>query len=195
MSVREDIWASLRGYVALAVLFGGIYALFVLGVGQLFFNHTANGSLVTAHGAVVGSSEIGQPFSGAQWFWGRPSATSGADGKPQPYNADNSGGTNYGPTNPALITEIKGNMAPYKGLAPSQLPPDLVESSASGLDPDISPEAALIQVPRVAAARGVSQASLRALIAAHTHQPWLGLYGAARVNVLELNLALASGGS
>ncbi len=196
MSMREDIWASLRGYLALAVLFGGVYSLFVLGVGQLFFHHTANGSLVTYQGRVAGSSEIGQQFTGPQWFWGRPSATvSSTSGKPQPYNADNSGGTNYGPTNPALIQEIKGNMALYKGIPPSRIPPDLVESSASGLDPDISPAAALIQVPRVAAARHVSQAALRALIAAHTRQPWLGLYGAPRVNVLELNLALASGGS
>ncbi len=193
MSMRQDLWASLRGYVALAVLFGGIYSLFVLGVGQLFFNHTANGSLVSYHGRVVGSSEIGQAFSGPQWFWGRPSATTGANGKPQPYNADNSGGTNYGPTNPALIQEIKANMKLYKGIPPSKIPPDLVESSASGLDPDITPQSALIQVPRVAAARHVSQASLDALIARYTRRPWLGMYGAARVNVLELNLALANG--
>jgi K+-transporting ATPase ATPase C chain len=197
MSVREDLWASVRAYLALAVLLGGIYSLFVLAVAQLFFPATANGSLIAQNGQVVGSRLIGQPFTGPEWFWGRPSATvsSTDSSRAQPYNADNSGGTNYGPTNPALIREIQANMKPYRGIAASLIPPDLVESSASGLDPDISPQAALLQVPRVAAARHVSAASLRALIAAHTQPPWLDMFGAPRVSVLELNLALANGSS
>lgn len=186
MSLRQEIWASLRGYVVLAALFGGLYSLFVLGAAHVLSPHTANGSLVTSGGQVVGSTLIGQAFTGPRWFHGRPSATS-----PTPYNAANSGGTNYGPTNPALISEVAANMAQYPGIAAAAIPPDLVESSASGLDPDITPQAALIQVPIVAAARGMNPAMVRALVAQFTEKRWLGMYGAPRVNVLELNLALA----
>lgn len=193
MSMRQHLWTSVRAFLALAVLLGGIYSLAVLGVAQALFPSEANGSLVIRQGQVVGSRLIGQNFTGPEWFHGRPSATIGADGKPEPYNAGSSGGSNLGPTNPAIVQEIRDNLATVQGVPPDRVPPDLVESSASGLDPDVTPEAALVQVPRIAAARGVPAARLEALVRASTKGRWLGIFGHPRVNVLELNLALAQG--
>lgn len=194
MSVVENLWASIRGYVVLALLCGGVYSLVVWAVAQGFFPATANGSLVIQHGQVIGSRWIEQGFSGPEWFHGRPSATT-----PTPYNAANSGASNLGPTNPALIKEVAANLSQYthEGIAAADVPPDLVESSGSGLDPFISPAAALVQVPIVAQARHLPAAELRTLVARYTDKAWLGMFGAPGVNVLELNLALerlASGG-
>ncbi len=187
MSVAANLWASVRGYVVLALLCGGIYSLVVWGVAQGFFSATANGSLIVQHGQVIGSRWIEQGWSGPEWFHGRPSATT-----PTPYNAANSGATNLGPTNPALIKEVEDNLSQYthEGIAAADVPPDLVESSGSGLDPFISPASALVQVPIVAQARHLPPAQLRALVARYTQKAWLGMYGAPGVNVLQLNLAL-----
>ncbi|MHB2023322.1 MAG: potassium-transporting ATPase subunit KdpC, partial [Mycobacteriales bacterium] len=174
--------------IALVVLGLG-YNLLLVGIGQAFFSAQANGSLVKYHGRVVGSRLIGQQFSSARFFQGRPSATSPS------YNAAASSASNYGPTNPALLTEIKTNLAAVlkanPGVKADQVPPDLVESSGSGLDPDISPAAAYLQVPRVAKANHLPVATVRALVASHVRGRFLGIYGAPYVNVLELNLALA----
>jgi len=186
VSLRQEIWAAIRGYLMLAALCGGVYSLLILGVGRTFFPQSATGSLVTSGGQVVGSRLIGQAFNGPQWFHSRPSATT-----PTPYNAANSGGTNFGPTNPALFAEIRANLKLYPGIAPADIPPDLIESSASGLDPDITPRSALIQIPAVAADRDMPPAELRTLVDQYTAPRWLGMYGAPTVNVLALNLALA----
>lgn len=183
------IWSALRLVLASFLVLGLGYNLLMVGVGQAFFSHQANGSLVKVHGRVVGSSLIGQSFTSAKYFQGRPSATS-----PTPYNAASSAASNYGPTNPALLKEIKTNLAAVlkanPGLKASQVPPGLVESSASGLDPDISPAAAYLQVPRVAKANGLSTSSLRSLVKAHVTGRFAGIYGAPHVNVLKLNLAM-----
>lgn len=192
---------SLRPALVLVLLLTGItglaYPLAMTGAAQLIFPAQANGSLIEKNGTVVGSALIGQAFTSDRYFHGRPSATTGADPAdasktvPQPYNAVNSMGSNLGPTNPALMDRVKGDMAALKAENPAAaVPVDLVTTSASGLDPDISPEAALFQVPRIARARGVNEDVLRRLVAQSTQERTFGLLGEPRVNVLALNLAL-----
>jgi potassium-transporting ATPase KdpC subunit len=172
----------------LTVLTGIVYPALVTGIGALFFADLAQGSLVAAGGQLRGSRLIGQPFSEAKYFWGRPSATT-----PMPYNASSSSGSNLGPLNPALAEAVQARIAALKAASPAQsapLPVDLVTASASGLDPHISPAAAEWQVGRVARARRLAPAVVRALLAKHTEGRQWGVFGEPRVNVLALNLAL-----
>lgn len=171
-----------------SVLTGVLYPLAVTGITQALFPSQANGSLIRRDGAVLGSALIGQPFSEAKYFWSRPSATT-----PFPYDPQSSGGSNLGPTNPALLDQVKDRVTALRAADPQQsgpVPVDLVTASASGLDPDISPAAAEYQVPRVAEARHMSEKQVRALVEKYTHARQLGFLGEPRVNVLELNLAL-----
>jgi K+-transporting ATPase ATPase C chain len=186
----RQLRSSILIFLVLTVLTGLIYPLAVTALAQVIFPHQANGSLIEKDGKPVGSALIGQPFAGPRYFWGRPSATS-----PSPYNAVNSGGSNLGPTNPDLIKRVKADVERLRaanGHAGDQtpVPVDLVTSSASGLDPHISPAAAFYQVNRVALARGLDSTALRRLVEKHVEGRWLGLIGEARVNVLELNLDL-----
>ncbi|MCP3711762.1 potassium-transporting ATPase subunit KdpC [Paraburkholderia sp. CNPSo 3274] len=175
-------------FVVLTVITGGIYPLVVTAVSQAVFSRQSNGSLIEKDGKPVGSSLIGQQFDAPYYFWGRVSATT-----PNPYNAQNSGGSNLGPTNPALADEVKGRIAALHDADPSNtmpVPVDLVTSSGSGLDPDITPAAAAYQAARVAKARGLPLDQVDGLIAQHTSGRQLGIFGEPRVNVLTLNLAL-----
>ncbi|MGE5145644.1 MAG: potassium-transporting ATPase subunit KdpC [Candidatus Eiseniibacteriota bacterium] len=193
--------AQIRPALVLLVLFtalcGLAYPLAVTGVAETLFPANAGGSLVMRGGTVIGSRLIGQNFTQDKYFWPRPSATTGPDPKdpaktiPQPYNAAASGGSNYGPTSKALMERIAGDVARLRGADQDQkVPVDLATASASGLDPDISPAAAAFQVPRVAKARGLPEAEVRALVARLTEGRDLGFLGEPRVNVLSLNLAL-----
>jgi K+-transporting ATPase ATPase C chain len=175
-------------FVALSVVTGVVYPAVVTAIGQAAFSHQANGSLIERDGKVIGSAIIGQQFDAPGYFWGRLSATT-----PNPYNAGNSGGSNLGPTNPALADEVKARIAALHELDPGNgaaVPVDLVTSSGSGLDPDISPAAAAYQVPRVAKERGMSVAEVEAIVARATSGRQFGLLGEPRVNVLKLNLDL-----
>jgi potassium-transporting ATPase KdpC subunit len=174
--------------VALTVLTGGIYPLAVMGVARLLFPAQAAGSLITRDGVVVGSALIGQPFSDPKYFWSRPSATSAV-----PYDAAASSGSNLGPLNPALQVDVRVRIEALRAADPGNVdvvPVDLATTSASGLDPHITPAAAEYQVARVARARGLTEERVRALVAEHTAGRQLGVLGEPRVNVLELNLAL-----
>lgn len=175
-------------FLGLTVITGVAYPLLVTGAAQAVFPHEANGSLVQTGGRAVGSSLIGQSFDEPRYFWSRPSATS-----PDPYNGASSGGSNQGPTNPALGDAAKKRIAALHAADPQNpapVPVDLVTASGSGLDPEISPAAARYQVGRVARARGMDAATVQALVDAHTKGRQLGVLGEPRVNVLELNLAL-----
>jgi K+-transporting ATPase ATPase C chain len=172
----------------LTLLCGVLYPAAVTAIGRVAFARQADGSLVEAGGTIVGSSLIGQPFSAPGHFWGRPSATA-----PMPYNAAGSGGSNLGPTNPALLDAVKARVAALQAADPANrapIPVDLVTASASGLDPEISVAAAEYQAARVAAARKLPVEQVRALIERYRQDPVLGFLGEARVNVLALNLAL-----
>jgi len=174
--------------LVMTVLTGLVYPLAVTGIAQLLFPHQANGSLIVRDGKVIGSELIGQYFDDPKYFWGRPSATS-----PFPYNAAASGGSNLGPTNPALIDAVKARVAALRAADPGNdrpVPVDLVTASGSGLDPHISPAAALYQVNRVARVRGMEEKAVHTLIVQHTEERWVGLLGEKRVNVLRLNMAL-----
>jgi K+-transporting ATPase ATPase C chain len=183
--------------VALTLITGLIYPLVMTGLAQVLFPRQANGSLIEQGGKVVGSALIGQPFTGDGYFHGRPSATTRPDPNDAtktvdaPYNAANSGGSNLGPTNKALIERVKGEVGKLKEQNPSApVPIDLVTASGSGLDPHITPLAALFQVPRVAKARNMPQDRIRQLVDQNTEGRTLGLLGEPRVNVLALNVAL-----
>lgn len=183
--------------VCLTILTGLVYPLALTGLAQVLFPWQANGSLVERDGKVIGSALIGQNFTRPGYFHGRPSATTDTDPKdpsktiPAPYNAANSGGSNAGPTSKALIERIQGDVKALKEENPgTPIPVDLVTTSASGLDPDISPAAALFQVPRVAKERGLPEDRVRALVTSHIEGRFLGVIGEPRVNVLELNMAL-----
>ncbi len=183
--------------LAMTALTGFAYPLAMTGVAGFVFPHQANGSLVERDGHVVGSTLIGQNFTGATYFHGRPSATTDTDPAdatktvPAPYNAQNSGGSNAGPTSKALLDRVKGDAGTLAAQNPgAAVPVDLVTTSASGLDPDITPAAALFEVPRVAAARHLPREQVEQLVAVHTTGRLLGLIGEPHVNVLELNLAL-----
>ncbi|MCL2450561.1 MAG: potassium-transporting ATPase subunit KdpC [Polyangiaceae bacterium] len=188
-----QIRAALASLLALTLVTGVAYPLLVTGIAQAAFPHQANGSLIVQDGHVVGSSLIGQSFEGPKYFWGRVSATTDSNGKAFPYNAGSSVGSNLGPTNPALADEVKARLEALHAADPGNdapVPVDLATSSGSGLDPDISPAAAEYQVRRVARARGLDEARVRAAVTAHTSDRQFGILGEPRVNVLELNLAL-----
>jgi K+-transporting ATPase ATPase C chain len=183
--MKKHIVTSLLYTVVTAVLLGVVYPLAVTGLAHLIFPRQAEGSLIERNGALVGSHLIGQPFSGPGYFWSRPSAAGTG------YDAANSGGSNYAPTNSALVTRVTATVQTLnpKGTG-AAVPIDLATASASGLDPDISPAAAFYQVTRVAAERHVSEDAMRSLVAAHVTPRQFGLLGEPRVNVLELNLDL-----
>jgi K+-transporting ATPase ATPase C chain len=183
--------------IILTLITGLVYPLVMTGIAGVLFPNQAQGSLVTADGKVVGSTLIGQEFTSDKYFHGRPSATTAPDPNdssktvPAPYNAANSGGSNLGPTNKALIDRVKADVDKLKQENPSApVPIDLVTTTGSGLDPDITPEAALFQVPRVAKARNIPEDQLRQLVNDHVQGRLLGLFGEPRVNVLALNMAL-----
>jgi K+-transporting ATPase ATPase C chain len=172
-----------------------IYPGVITGLAQVFFPSQANGSLLYVNGKPIASSLIGQYWTQAQYFHGRPSATNNPQGTPAPYSADNSGASNLGPTNQTLITTVQQRIADLKKENPdvpagTPIPADLVTASGSGLDPDISVAAAYYQIPRVAKARGMTQEEVRNIVDAHVTGRFLGIFGEPRINVLELNLAL-----
>ena len=188
--------------VALTLITGLVYPLVMTGIAGVLFPYQAQGSLIEKDGKVVGSALIGQEFTSERYFHSRPSATLGPDpADPSktvaaPYNAVNSMGSNLGPTNKALIDRVKGDVDTLKAENPSApVPIDLVTTSGSGLDPDITPESAYFQIPRVAKARNMSEDSLRQLVAGQIVGRTLGVFGEPRVNVLALNLALDGAGA
>jgi len=175
-------------FALLTIVTGVVYPLAVTGIAKIAFPNQAAGSLVVKNGQAIGSTLVGQNFSDPKYFWGRPSATS-----PMAYNAANSGGSNQGPTNPALVDAVKGRIDALKAADPTNtadIPVDLVTASASGIDPEISVAGARYQVARIAKARGISPDVIEAQITRHTVERLFGLLGEPRVNVLELNLEL-----
>jgi len=183
--MKKNLITAALMTVVTTVLLGFIYPLVVTALAQILFPRQANGELLRRDGRVIGSRLIGQPFSSDRYFHSRPSAAGAG------YDAANSAGSNLGPTNARLIARVDTYAAALQKENPSvPVPVDLVTTSASGLDPDITPAAAYFQVPRVARARGLSEKRVRALVAAHVQPRQLGILGEPRVNVLELNLAL-----
>ena len=192
---RQYIRPAVVLTIILTIVTGFIYPGIVTGLSQLIFPNQANGSLLTVNGKVVGSELIGQYWTQPQYFHGRPSATlNPSTGTPEPYAADNSSASNAGPTNASYIQTVQQRVAVLKKENPNAptgaVPDDLVTASASGLDPDISIAGALYQAPRIAQARGLSLAQVQQLINDHETGRFLGIFGEAYVNVLDLNLAL-----
>ena len=184
---------ALVSFLALSAITGLAYPLLVTGAAKVLFPHQAGGSLIVRDGKVIGSEWIGQSFTDPGHFWGRPSATVDASGKPLPYNGANSGASNLAPSNPDLAKAVQERIAALRTADPEAtgpVPVDLVTASGSGLDPHISPASAEFQVRRVAKARGLEEPKVRELVARHTERPQLGILGEARVNVLKLNLDL-----
>jgi len=193
----REIRPAIVVLVALTLITGLAYPLAMTGIAEVLFPRQAQGSLIEQDGKVVGSALIGQEFDSEKYFHGRPSATTAPDPNdstktvPAPYNAANSGGSNLGPSNKALIDRVQGDVDKLKQENPSMpVPQDLVTTSASGLDPHISPEAALFQVPRIAKARNLPEDRVRQLVVDNTEGRLFGLLGEPRVNVLQINLAL-----
>jgi len=188
MTIRKELRTGLGFLVCMTVLLGLAYPLAVTALGQAFFPWQASGSPLAREGTVVGSALIGQTFTAPGYFWGRPSATA-----LQAYNAMASAGSNLGPSNPALTEAVASRLASLREADPGHtaaVPVDLVTASGSGLDPHVSPAAALFQVGRVAKARGLTEEAVRALVESHLEGRQFGVLGEPRVNVLELNLAL-----
>lgn len=198
-SLPRELLTALRLTLVIAVVTGLIYPFVITGIAQAAFHDQANGSLITRNGQVVGSSLIGQQFTKPEYFHGRVSSTVSADDptKAQPYNAANSAGSNYGPSNKALIDRVSNDVETIRkdnGLGSNgQVPVDLVTSDFSGLDPDITEASALLQVDRVATARNLDAAKVRALVQRHVQGRILWIFGQRHVNVLEANLALDNG--
>jgi K+-transporting ATPase ATPase C chain len=193
----REIRPAIVVLVALTLITGLVYPLAMTGIAKVVFSRQAEGSLIERDGKVVGSALIGQEFTSDKYFHGRPSATTAPDpadpskSVAAPYNAANSGGSNLGPSNKALIDRVQGDLDSLKKENPSAaVPADLVTTSGSGLDPDISPEAAYFQVPRVAKTRNLAEDKVRQLVSEHVQERFLGVLGEPRVNVLLLNLAL-----
>lgn len=183
--MKRDLVTSVLMTIVTTVLLGIVYPLVITGLAQLFFRDNANGQLIVRSGRVIGSRLIAQPFTGDRYFHPRPSDAGNG------YDAASSGGTNLGPTNRKLIARVKADTAALQAENPGQpVPIDLVTTSASGLDPDLSPAAAFFQVPRVARARGLDEDAVHALVEKRMQPRQLGFLGEPRVNVLELNLAL-----
>jgi potassium-transporting ATPase KdpC subunit len=183
--MKKNFMISIWMTVATTLLLGIVYPFVVTILAQTLFPSQANGSLITRNGKIVGSRLIGQPFSSPGYFRSRPSAAGNG------YDAENSGGSNLGPTNKTLIERVNGDVKKLHAENPaSPVPMDLITTSASGLDPHISPDAAAFQAPRVARERGMTEADVTAIIARHTEARQLGFLGEPRVNVLELNLDL-----
>lgn len=186
--MKDQLRPALTMLLLMTVLTGLVYPLAVTGLAQVFFPDQANGSLIVRQGKVIGSKLIGQYFDKPEYFWGRPSATSSFS-----YNATASGGSNLGPTNPLLIEAVKARIVALRAADPgndSPIPVDLVTASGSGLDPHISPAAALYQVKRVARARTLDETTVYKLVGQHTEERQFGFLGERRVNVLQLNLTL-----
>jgi K+-transporting ATPase ATPase C chain len=193
----REIRPAIVVLVALTLITGLVYPLVMTGIAQVIFPYQASGSLIERDSKVVGSELIGQDFTSDKYFQGRLSATTAPDPKdptksiPAPYNAANSGGSNLGPSNKALVDRVQADITKLQKENPgTPVPADLVTTSASGLDPDISPEAALFQVPRIAKARNLPEDRIRQLVDDATEGRFLGLLGEPRVNVLKLNVAL-----
>ena len=198
-SIPSELLRALRLTLVVAVVTGLVYPLVVTGISQVAFHDQANGSLVTRNGQTVGSRLIGQQFTKPEYFHGRVSATVDPNNpsKASPYNAANSGGSNYGPSNQALIDRVKKDAQSTRqenGLpSGTQVPVALVTADFSGVDPDITEAAALIQVNRVASARSLDSTKVRSLIESHVQGRILGIFGEPHVNVLDVNMALDSG--
>lgn len=183
--MKKHLITSVLMTIVTTILLGLIYPLALTGLAQVLFHEKANGQIILRNGEAVGSRIIAQPFTSAKYFHPRPSAAGNG------YDASNSGGTNLGPTNQKLIDRVRADAKTLHDENPTQaVPVDLITTSASGLDPEISPAAAEFQIPRVARERGLAESAVRDLVQKHTRQRDLGLLGEPRVNVLELNLAL-----